>query len=99
MNQEYTGTDNNIEKGCTGTDRFPNLWKVTDILIDGGYFIFFISFETLSYFRSSRASSSQLKSYLMSEKNSIYVIADRQKIYVKLRNERTDERSLLLLMW
>ena len=68
MNQEYTGTDNNIEKGCTGTDRFPNLWKVTDILIDGGYFIFLISFETLSYFRSSRASSSQLKSYLMSEK-------------------------------
>ena len=96
MNQEYTGTDNNIEKGCTGTDRFPNLWKVTDILIDGGYFIFLISFETLSYFRSSRASSSQLKSYLMSEKNSIYVIADRQKIYVKLRKERT-ERSLL--MW
>ena len=42
MNQEYTGTDNNIEKGCTGTDRFPNLWKVTDILIDGGYFIFIL---------------------------------------------------------
>ena len=42
MNQEYTGTDNNIEKGCTGTDRIPNLWKVTDILIDGGYFIFIL---------------------------------------------------------
>lgn len=57
-----------------------------------------ISFETLSYFRSSRASSSQLKSYLMSEKNSIYVIADRQKIYVKLRKERTVSTDVVIMI-
>ena len=34
----------------------------------------------------------------MSEKNSIYVIADRQKIYVKLRKERTVSTDVVIMI-